>query len=445
MSYLYEAAAYTPDTWPRSYWRDSCPALPPCHTATGTTRTDVAIIGAGYAGLNAALELRERFGVTVSVVDAAQPGWGASGRNGGFCCLGGANLSREQIGRIAGPTAATEYASYERSAIDRVADNLNRYGIDADRGPAGELLLAHSARSFARMQAKPEADGVKRWDRAALWDAGLTCATAWGGEYRPYGFPLHPLKYAQGLARAAQAAGVLLYGNSPVVGVDQSNGEWSLRTKTATIHARRVLIATNGYSDERLPHWLSRRILPALSTIIVTRPLTPSEQAAQGWTSQIMAYDTRTMLHYFRLLPDGRFLFGARGGVSAQPDRIAQFTARARAEFNVMFPAFAQAETTHDWSGLVCLTGSMAPFCGPVPGADGLFASLGWHGNGVAAASEGGRRMAALLMDAPDTVPALFKRAPRRFPIPRKMLLRAGMAAALWRDGPLRPAPALLA
>lgn len=438
MSYFYEANAYAPDTWPQSYWRDSCPTLLPFMALTGPVNTDVAIIGAGYAGLNAALELRERFGVSVSVLDAAQPGWGASGRNGGFCCLGGTNLSPAQIARIAGPSAAADYASYERSAIDRVVENLELYAIDADRGPAGELLLAHSARAFARMQEKPQKDGVQLWPRKALLEVGVNCTTAWGGEYRPHGFPLHPMKYALGLARAAQAAGVQLYGNSAVTGLDHSGGKWTLRTGAGTLRARRVLIATNGYSDEHLPPWLSRRILPALSTVIVTRPLTGAEQEAQGWTSQLMAYDTRTMLHYFRLLPDGRFLFGARGGVSAQPARIARFTARAREEFNVMFPAFAQAETTHDWSGLVCLTGSMAPFCGAIPGADGLFAALGWHGNGVAAASEGGRRVAAMLMDAPDTVPALFKRPLPRFPLPRKLLLRAGMAAALWRDGPLR-------
>ncbi|SDW76131.1 NAD(P)/FAD-dependent oxidoreductase [Roseicitreum antarcticum] len=441
MSYLYEPAAYTPDIWPESYWRASSPALPPCPTLTGPVTADVAIIGAGYAGLNAALELRERFGAEVVVLDAAAPGWGASGRNGGFCCLGGANLSPAQITRRVGALAAPEFDSYQQRAIDRVADNLARYGIDADRGPAGEVLLAHSARTWAAMQAQQGADGVQLWGRAALRDAGLNCATAWGGTYRPEGFPLHPLKYARGLAVAAQAAGVRIYGDSPVKTLDHANGLWSLRTGAAQVQARRVLIATNGYSDERLPRWLSRRILPALSTIIVTRPLSLAEREAQGWTSHLMTYDSRTMLHYFRLLPDGRFLFGARGGVSAQPERLARFTARARAEFEAMFPAFAQAETTHDWSGLVCLTGSMAPFCGPVPGAEGLFAALGWHGNGVAAASEGGRRIAPALMGLPDTTPALFKRPPPRFPLPRKLLLRAGMAAALWRDGPLRPAP----
>lgn len=441
MSYLYEAAAYAPDSWPESYWRESCPALPPCPALTGAARADIAIIGAGYAGLNAALELRERFGAEVVVLDAAQPGWGASGRNGGFCCLGGANLSPAQITRAVGTGASTEFDSYQRAAIDRVAGNLERYGIDADRGPAGEVLLAHSARTWAGMQAEPVPGGGQHWGRTALRDAGLHCTTAWGGTCRPEGFPLHPLKYACGLAVAALAAGVRICGDSPVTDLSHANGIWTLRTGSAQVQARRVLIATNGYSNERLPRWLSRRILPALSTIIVTRPLSTAEREAQGWTSHMMAYDSRTMLHYFRLLPDGRFLFGARGGVSALPERLARFTARARAEFEVMFPAFAHAETTHDWSGLVCLTGSMAPFCGPVPGTDGLFAALGWHGNGVAAASEGGRRIAPALMGQPDTIPALFRRPPPRFPLPRKLLLHAGMAAALWRDGPLRPAP----
>ncbi|MBR3369214.1 MAG: FAD-binding oxidoreductase [Rhodobacteraceae bacterium] len=437
---LYEFAGYDTAQWPDSYWRASTPAQLSHQAVQGAVRSDVAVIGAGYAGLNAALELVERFGLRVAVLDAAQPGWGASGRNGGFCCLGGAKLDAATIARRTGQDGARAWQDFELAAIARVRDNLQRYDIDAHATETGEVLLSHSRNAWARMQRDAAQDeAAVLWDRQALLDQGLNTAAYHGGVYVPHGFGLHPMAYAAGLARAARAAGVCIFGNSRVTALQPDGGGWVLDTATGRVHAKQVLIATNGYSDERLPRWIARRILPALSNVMVTRPLSRAELAAQGWTRQLMAYDARIMLHYFRLLPDGRFLFGARGGLSFAPDAVARFAARARAEFEVIFPAFAQAETQYCWNGLVCLTGSLAPYIGPVPGAGGLWLALGWHGNGVAAASEGGRRVARALMGEASAPPALSRRAPSRFLIPRKAALRLGMMAAALRDGPVRP------
>jgi glycine/D-amino acid oxidase-like deaminating enzyme len=405
MARLHDASAYDAAIWPTSHWAATADPLPPCPPLTGTARADVAIVGAGYAGLNAALELVERHGADVAVLEAGQPGWGASGRNGGFACRGGAKLSPRAMQRRFGAEAAAEWAAFEAAAVDRVRDNLNRYAIDADPGPEGELCLAHAPRA-ARALAAGAAPGEEWLSPGALAERGLNAAGTHGGLMRPLGFPIHPLNYARGLARAAQAAGVRLHGDGPVTALGRAGGDWVLSTARGRIAAPRVLIATNGYSDEALPPFLSGRILPVLSAILVTRELTPAELDAQGWHSRIMAYDSRRVLHYFRLLPCGRFLFGGRGATSAAPAAQAAFHATLRADFEAMFPAFAPAGTAHYWSGLVCLTGSWTPFCGAVPGAPGLFAALGWHGNGVAAASEGGRRIAAALAGRANPAPA---------------------------------------
>ena len=435
MARLYDASAYDAAVWPPSHWAATAAPLPPCPPLTEAARADVVIVGAGYAGLNATLELVERRGADVAVLEAGQPGWGASGRNGGFACRGGTKLSRAAMTRRFGAEATAEWADFECAGIDRVRDNLNRYAIDAEPGPEGELCLAHSPRAARRLAAGAE-PGEEWLDPAALAERGLNATGMDGGLLRPLGFPLHPLNYARGLAKAAQAAGVRIFGDTPVTGLGRSAGDWILNTARGQVTAPRVLIATNGYSDDALPPFLRGRILPVLSAILVTRPLTARELAAQGWQSRIMAYDSRRVLHYFRLLPCGRFLFGGRGGVSARPEALAAFHTTLRADFEAMFPAFAGAETAHYWSGLVCLTGSLAPFCAEVPGMPGLFAALGWHGNGVAAASEGGRRIAAALAGGVNPAPMVAQAPPPRMPLPilRRPMLRAGVTVGRLLD-----------
>ena len=434
---IYEPAGYDTSIVPESYWHATCRPGVWGAPLAGQLTADVVVIGAGFAGLNAALELVERFGLQVHVLDAATPGWGASGRNGGFCCLGGSMLGATAIARRFGKMAAIEWADYERTAIDRVRDNLTRYSIDAQPTEAGELLLADSAGAWSSLQRKDSTSQL--WDARQLAGTGLATQVYHGGRYADAGFGLHPLAYVSGLAQAARAAGVKVWAQSAATRLARDGAGWVVHTAQGQIRARRVLVATNGYSDERLVPWLARRLVPAISNILVTRPLTKDELAAQGWTRTLMAYDSRHMLHYFRLLPDNRFLFGARGGLSFAPASVARFAARSRAEFDLIFPAFAHAQTEYTWNGLVCLTSSRAPFIGPVPGEDGLWLALGWHGNGVAAASEGGRRAAHALMGDTSSLPALVRRAPPKLLVPRRVALGLGMAlGSLW-DGPLRP------
>ena len=437
MSRLYADEMHDPALWPHSYWRDSAPrpeSLPALH---GERVADAVMIGAGYAGLNAALELVERFGMDVVMLEAAQPGWGASGRNGGFCCLGGAHLNDARMTRAHGPDAAREWQGFERAGVDHVRALLARHAIEADQAPEGELCLAHSPRAFAAMRAE---GGGEILDRHALEVMGMAGPGFHGGRLKDKGFGLNPMKYVLGLERVARAKGVRIHGDSAVTALTLEGGRWRVGTATGHVLARRVLIATNGYSDERLPPWLGGRILPVISSIMVTRPLSTAELSAQGWTSHVMAYDSRRVLHYFRLLPDGRFLFGGRGGTSGTRSGEADFAQTLRAEFEALFPAFRHARSTHHWNGLICMTANLTPFCAEVPGAQGLFAALGWHGNGVAAASEGGRRIAHAIAGRANPAPRVTQAPLKRFPLPalRRTYLRAGIMAARIMDGPLR-------
>lgn len=426
------ADAYGPAPDAGNFWRTTvaAPSVPPI---AGALSCEVAVIGAGVTGLSAALRLAEA-GADVAVLDAEAPGWGASGRAGGFCCLGGTKLSDAALARRYGTAALSEYATAERAAVDGVAEALERHGIDADRHSEGETLLAHAPARRADLVARA-AEIRARYGlaprvvpREGLAQLGLASPEFHGAVTVPVGFALNPLKYALGLAGAARAAGARLYGASPVTEIAPDAGGWRLSTPGGPVRAGRVIVATNGYSSETVPPWLRGRTLPMPSDVLVTRPLTADDLAAQGWTSRQMCYDTRDHLHYFRLMPDDRMLFGMRGRARARPaDRGAR--ARLRAEFARIFPAWAGVEAPHLWQGLVCLTRKLAPFAGPVPGMVGAFAAFAYHGNGIAMGSHAGRLVADLALGRPASVPAVMATPPGRFPLGRH---RGWLLSAAW-------------
>jgi len=159
--------------------------------------------------------------------------------------------------------------------------------------------------------------------------------------------------------------------------------------------------------------------MPAQSNVLVTRKLTAHEQQAAGWSSAQMAFDSRHLLHYFRLMPDGRFLFGRRGGLlsSARADRAA--AAVTERHFRAMFPAWAHVEVPWGWSGMVCLSAHLLPYCGPVPGIGQAWAGFAYHGNGVAMGSFTGQLLAGLVLGRPSAVPKAMQIVPPRFALGR--------------------------
>jgi len=449
MDRLHEPAAYDTGQWPDSHWRATVAEVPQYPPLDGAAEADVAVVGAGYTGLSTALEAASRFGASVTVLEAGQPGWGASGRNGGFCCLGGTKLSPAAIERAHGADVADAVHRFQRGAVDCVAELLERHGIDAERTGEGEVCLAHRPAAMAGLAAGAEALSARFGlaaevlGRDALAERGLGPAGFAGGVLTRCGFGLHPLKYALGLADAATRAGVAIHGESPVIAIRREGAGWRLATPRGSLRAARVIVATNGYSSEDVPGALAGRILPVFSSILVTRPLTDAERSTQGWQNPTPAYDSRHLLHYFRLLPDGRFLFGARGGLSAGARAQARIHATARRDFEALFPRWRHVDTPRHWSGLIALTHRLMPWTGAAPGAPGLYVALGYHGNGVAAGSLAGRLVARLAHGgAVPELPAPFRVPPPRYPLPglRRLSVRLAYLGFALADGPVRRA-----
>jgi glycine/D-amino acid oxidase-like deaminating enzyme len=212
-----------------------------------------------------------------------------------------------------------------------------------------------------------------------------------------------------------------------------ASGGHLLRTAKGELRATSVLVATNGYSSEDLPQWLGGRFLPVQSSIFVTRPINDNELKAQGWTTRQMCYDSRHLLHYFRLLPDNRMLFGLRGGSRTTPKHETETHAQARRDFERMFPALSYIEAEYAWSGLVCMARDLTPFAGPVPGLDGVWAALCYHGNGVAMASYTGAMVAGQILGRANKTPSVMSRRLRRFELGRQRRALLPLASAWYK------------
>lgn len=442
MKRIFPPFAYSDTRIDDCYWAEAVPETMLRRPALkGDLRADVVIIGAGFTGLGAALSLAEA-GVQVRVLDLHYPGWGASGRNGGFCCLGGSKLSDAKLDRTFGKPARLEWRGAERAAIHHVDTLLRKHGIEADRHSNGETLLAHRP-SLARF----ENDVVQIEENYGVTPEIIPATNLaahglnggfHGGLSLPIGFALHPRKYLAGLLQAAETAGAVVHGDSPVSRITRQADGWRIETDQGAVTCDKVILATNGYSSEDLPEWMAARYMPAQSSVIVTRPMSDAELAAQGWTSHQMAFDTRRLLHYFRLMPDNRFLFGMRGGLRASAASDNAIRRLIRRDFETMFPAWRHVETPHYWSGMVCLSPSLAPYCGEVPEMPGVYAGFAYHGNGVAMGSYTGARLADLVLgrasDAP--IPAVMQKPPGRFGLGRfrRALMFAAYAGFRLRD-----------
>ena len=446
MSTLYHPDATDPSVPIGSFWEADAPAAEhPTPALDGEHDVDVAVIGGGYTGLSAALTLARDQRAKVGVLDAGAPGWGASGRNGGFCAMGGIKISYETMIRRYGMVDTVAFHEAQVQSIQTVRDIAAREAIDFDAIGAGEYAIAHKPNRFREML--QERDFLKRtfgMDCPVLGPdemagAGLSGAGFHGALLYPVGFGLHPMKYARGLSDACVRRGVAVHGQSPVVAWRREKGAHVLVTPKGALRARSVIIATNGYTPEGLLPGLAGRTLPVPSNIIVTRPLSPDEQAAQGFTSHTPAFDSRILLHYFRLLPDGRFLIGARGGLDGSRNATAEMRAKLESDFRAMFPAWSGVEITHFWRGFICMTRDRVPHVGVLDDgpAGPVYYGFGYHGSGVAMGTWTGAALGRLAGNGGDFkaagIPRVMTQPLGAFPLPALRLYYLRLALLGYR------------
>jgi gamma-glutamylputrescine oxidase len=427
----------------QSYWAATAgDEVTGCAPVAGDIDTDIAIIGGGYTGLSCAYHLARDHDVTAHVLEANRIGWGCSGRNGGFCSIGiGKEDFADWVTRF-GLARAKATFDVGRGAVRTVSDIIAAERIDCDRTPDGGLELAHKPNRMSEMAARARRMnelfglGAEVVGKADLERNYLRSREAHGAVLHKEGFGLHALKYAHGLARAALARGAVLHNASPVIGWRRDGKRHLLRTPGGIVRAKHVVIATNGYTGDRLHPWTAGRLLPVLSNIIVTRPLSEAERQAVGWQTYQKIWDSRRLLFYYRLLPDNRILFGARGGIGDSDAENRYRRAWLERRLVEMFPPLAGIGSEYFWHGWVCVSFDKNPHAGTSDDPT-VHYFLACMGSGVALATHCGKLLAHKLSgDVESTFGALLETRLPRFPLPplRRVYQRIAYAGYTLKD-----------
>ena len=380
---MVSANIFTPDFKDAPYWWEAAPPST-ASVAAPPNRADVAIVGAGYCGLSAALELR-RQGVAVVVMDAARIGHAASSLNGGMVA-GSLKLGHAELALALGAERATAILEESARCLPFLEELLTREGIGCDYRRSGRFVGAHCPAAYASLENRVEA--TKKLTGLGAWlvprqrqREEIDTDYYYGGMVAEASGGLHPARYHRGLADAARRAGATIVEEAPVDAITGRAGAFTLRTPRGAVEAREVIVATNGYTGAVTP-WLRRRLIPLNSYIIATEPL-PPETTRRLIPRGRMIIDTNRVLSYYRLSPDGtRVLYGGRASFRRATAR--QAAPQLHAMMVSVWPELARTRVTHAWTGYVAFTFDHVPHMGT---HEGVHYAVGCQGSGVGMAT----------------------------------------------------------
>ncbi|HMK86903.1 MAG TPA: FAD-dependent oxidoreductase [Steroidobacteraceae bacterium] len=378
-------------------------------------RAQILVVGGGYTGLSTALHLAE-LGRSVALLEAREPGFGAAGRNGGQVNAG-LKYEPATAERMLGPVYGSRLVRIALRAPDFLFALIGRLGIECEANRCGTLRLAHAPAQVGRLR-----ESVEEWRRRGVplesWtreqvEAATGSSRYLAGTFDPSGGSVNPLSLARGLARAAVRAGVELHASTRVTALEPEGSGWRARARLGTVRADRVVLATDGYTDDVWSD-LKESVVPIFSAIIATAPL-PPELLSSVLPGRQVVYEAGNVTVYYRRDGSGRLLMGGRG-----PQRRAlsrEHYGHLVSYAHERWPALERIEWTHWWNGQFAVTSDFLPrFHMPAPG---LYILLGYSGRGVALSSALGAELASVLAGAPAESFVLPVSAIRKMPFHR--------------------------
>ena len=397
------------------YWIDTAPAFPDRSGRQLPDSVDVAIVGGGITGLNAAIRLARK-GAAVVVLEQGRFGSGASGRNGGMCTTGVAVGANAAIDRY-GAAAARGYHDAYLQAVDFVEQLVRAERIECDFRRAGRLGVASRPSHHEHQKAAQTLLAEQFHHETVLigpseLQAELGSAHYCGALLDPLSAGLHVGRYVRGLVEVADRSGANLQEATRVTRVRQRrDGRFDVSASRGSVSATQVLLATDAYTDGAFPG-LRRRMVTVGSFIIVTEPL-GDRLAREVMPRGRMVVDTRNVSHYFRLTPDNRLLFGGRARFAlSNPDSDRKSGRILHRDMLRVFPQLARAHIDYVWGGNVGISFDRMPHAGQM---GGLYYSMGYSGHGVQMASLMGARIAEVMDGHPEANPWRHLKA-RMFP-----------------------------
>ncbi|MGV7215248.1 NAD(P)/FAD-dependent oxidoreductase [Bradyrhizobium sp. UFLA05-112] len=408
--------------WPHSLWAAVTPRGPELPELIGAEKADVVVVGGGFTGLSTALHLREA-GVDVAIVEAAEPGWGASGRNNGQVIPTLSRPDPEDI--IARHGAVGErFVHLLRDSASALFDVARRYGIEAEQEQAGWVQPVHSpgrikiAERRVRQWSKFGAP-VELLSREQVRD--MLGSDAWyGGFWNSTGGHINPLALARGLARSVLGLGARIYARSPAVSFERRNDRWVVKTEKGEISGRALVMATNAYSGEfskRLVPDIAHEVMPVLSWQMATQPLSDNARKTIIPARQAMS-DTHGELYFARYDARNRLVTG--GAVIGPGNKAGRLKARVTERLQRLWPQIGEVSFDYVWNGYVGMTSDFLPRIHRL-GPD-AYGWTGCNGRAVALTIPLGDQLAKAVRGVPDSELALPFTNP--VPIPAHGLMR---------------------
>jgi len=420
--------------YPKSYWAENfINTQQEIDTDDGELEqdvdVDVAIIGAGYTGLSCALHLAKEHGIKAHVFEANKTAWGCSGRNAGFILKSSGRKSYASMQHAWGEEVMRGIYNEMCQGVETV-NNLISQGIDCDVQEAGFIKVAHKPSQFKVLQAQAKLQqemfgyDVEVLSKQTLHQNYMADENAYGAIRYGDGFGLNPLKLAYGYQKLARQAGVKVHTATPISFSSESDNKSTiLLTPKVKISAKKVVIATNGYTPKGFHPLVTSRTLPVLSQIIVTEPLSLEQIAACNFLTSNVVMDTRALKYYYRKLPDNRILFGGRGAITGNKADDPYYAQRLLAVLKTSFPALKNINYGHAWSGWICMALDDLPHIyqgskdsGQQGNNENVFYAMGYCGSGVSFSVQAGKRLAEKVAGKPVPNLPMYQKPLPKFP-----------------------------